>query len=299
MERYSHYSFKQYDNKLFTVTEHYAPGKTYSFGVVWSRERCAVLDTGLGLFGDMRKYIEGFTGFEKAIYAVCTSGDAQSVGAVGLFDEAFVNGADLGMAAESVTPEKRIAVLNCLTDGAAVQDGAKRLNIVDNSRTPLCDYRDPRFLRTPDAFDHFHLGGVHIEGEDLPGYTPGSIVLSVHGDDTVNAMFCGKSLSPRVNYLHRLDRAGLENYRDRLKALISNAERYAAFPVKKVSTVYFFSADSQGEAFFIDVPKKILAGVEDILRGRTAADMPAAYDGKDIRIHFAGSAQLLYDPALL
>ena len=102
-----------------------------------------------------------------------------------------------------------------------------------------------------------------------------------------------------MNYLHRLDRAGLENYRDRLKALISNAERYAAFPVKKVSTVYFFSADSQGEAFFIDVPKKILAGVEDILRGRTAADMPAAYDGKDIRIHFAGSAQLLYDPALL
>lgn len=299
MERYSHYSFKQYDNKLFTVTEHYGPGQSYSFGVVWSRERCAVVDTGLGLFGDVRKYIEGFTGFEKAIYAVCTSGSAQSVGAIGLFDEAFINGADLEMAKESLTAEKRLAVLKCLTDNELVRAEAQGKNIADNSRVGLYDYADPRFLRTPDAFDHFHLGGIHIGGEPLPGFTPGSIVASVHGDDTVNAMFCGKSLSPRVNYLQNLDRAGLENYRKNLQKLIASAESYTKFPVKKVSTMYFFSADSEGEAFFIDVPKKILAGVEEILCGKTTADMPATYDGKAIKIHFAGSAQILYNPSLL
>lgn len=81
-----YYSFRQYDNKVFAVTEHYGPGRSYTFGVVWSRERCAVIDTGLGLCGNVRKYIEGFTGFDKPIYAVCTSGSPYSVGALGLFD---------------------------------------------------------------------------------------------------------------------------------------------------------------------------------------------------------------------
>lgn len=298
MERYSHYNFKQYDNKVFAVTEHYAPQKSYTFGVIWSRERCAVIDPGLGVFGDVRKYIEGFTGFEKAIYAVCTSGMPQSVGAVGLFDEAFVHGADLELAKKNVAAEERIAALERLTDAPVTLAEASGENIVDNSKVGIYDFHDPRFLRTPGSFDHFHLGGIHLGGEPLPGYTPGSIVVSVHGDDTNNIMFCGRSLSQHTNYLHNLDRAGFENYRDSLKTLIDKAERYTTFPVKKVPTMYFISADSP-EAFFIDTPKRILAGVEEMLSGKTGSDMPTVYEGRNLKIHMAGSATILYDPALL
>ena len=298
MDKFSHYSFRQYDNKVFAVTEHYAPGKSYTFGVIWSRERCAVIDPGLGLFGDMRKYIEGFTGFEKAIFTVSTCGGPQAVGAAGLFDETFVTGEDLELARESMKPEARLAVLKKLTESPEVLAEASGENIVDNSRVDLYDFHDSRFLRSPGSFDHFHLGGIHLGGEPLPGYTTGSMVVSVHGDDTVNCMFCGKSVSPHTNYLQNLDRAGLEKYRECLKELIDKAIGYTKFPVKKVSTMYLFSADCDGQPFYIETLEKILKGVDEILAGKTAGDCPAVYEGKNVKMHYAGSAVILYDAAL-
>ena len=298
MGQYSHYSYRQYDNKVFVVTEHYAPSRTHSFGVIWSRERCVAIDPGLGLFGDVRKFVEGLTGFEKAIYAVSTSGKPQEVGGIGAFDEAFVNGPDYELAKASMAYEKRLETLKLLTNDARVLAEASEENAVDNSSIDLIEFHDPRVLRAPHSFDHFHLGGIHMGGELLPGYTPGSMVLSVHGDDTINCMFCGRSLTPNCNYLHHVDRAGFEAYRNGLETLLKHADEYSRFPLKRDSTVYFFSAESW-TPFFKDVPEKLLKGAEEILEGKTDGDIPATYEGKSLKLHLAGSATILYDPALL
>ena len=298
MERYQHFSFKQYDQKVFVVTEHYAPSRSHSFGVIWSRERCAVIDPGLGLFGDVRKYVEGLTGFEKAIFSVSTCGEAQCVGGVGVFDEAFINGPDHDMAKANMHVDARVEALGRITDNELLLAQAVGDNVIDNSRIELIEFHDPRVLRSPTSFDHFHLGGVHLGGEPLPGYTPGSMVISVHGNDVINCMFTGKSLSPHTNYLQNLDRAGFETYRENLRTLIDKTAEYTAFPEKRDSRMYFFSSDSP-EPFFKDVPEKLLAGVDELLAGKTDRDIPASYEGKRLKMHLAGSAVILYDPALL
>ena len=298
MERHRYFSFKQYDQKVFVVTEHYAPSRSHSFGVVWSRERCAVIDPGLGLFGDVRKFIEGLTGFEKAIFSVSTCGAAQCVGGAGVFDEAFINGPDYDLAKANMRAVARMEALRRITGDELLLAGAAGENVIDNGGIELIEFHDPRVLRSPESLDHFHLGGVHLCGEPLPGHTPGSIVISVHGNDVINCMFTGKSLSAHTNYLQDLDRAGFEAYRGSLKALIDKTAEYTAFPEKRDGRMYFFSADSP-EPFFKDVPERLLTGVDELLAGRTGGDIPAAYEGKRVRMHLAGSAVILYDPALL
>lgn len=196
-----------------------------------------------------------------------------------------------------MSPAARIAALRAQLGGDTPLITANDGRAVDNSAARLYDYRDPAFLRSSDSFDHFHLGGIHLGGEPLPGVTDGSMLVSVHGDDTNNIMFCGRSLSQHVNYLQRLDREGLDNYRACLKQLIDNAESYTRFPAKKVSTMHFISADSP-HAFYIDTPKAVLKGAEELLRGETGRDMPVKYCGRALKMHMAGAA-ILYDPAKL
>lgn len=301
MNALNFFSHKNYDVKVSVVTEHYGPSSSYSFGVVWSRERCCVIDPGLGLFGDIRKYVEAnITGYEKAIYTASTCGEPQAVGACGLFDEAFVNGPDLETAKANMQSGARLAALRRLTaDPALLALAESGRCAVDNSALDVMDFHDPKVLRSPESFDHFHLGGVHLEGVSVPGYTPGSVIFTVHGDDTINCAFCGRTISAGTNYLQNLDRAGFQLYHDSLTAAVENMKRGCEFPQKPDMSLYIFTADSPLPAR-LDLPENLIRASGEILAGDTAADMPASYEGRDgCRLHITGNAVILYDPALL
>lgn len=301
MSEINYFTHKNYDVKVAVVTEHYGPSSSHSFGVVWSRERCCVIDPGLGLSGNVRKYVEKYiTGYEKAIYTISTCGEPQAVGACGLFDEEFLNGPEMETALENMKPAARLAALRKLTgDPELLAQAESGCETVDNEGLDVYELHDPRVLRAPDSFDHFHLGGVHLEGIPVPGYTPGSMILTVHGDDTINCVFCGDTVRAGTNYLQNLDKEGFRVYHDSLVAAVDNMKRGCSFPQKPDMSLYVFTADSPNPAR-MDLFENLIRASEELMAGDTGRDMPAAFEGKPgYKLHLTGNATILYAPARL
>ena len=299
-EKFKFFSSKQYDTKVFVFSENYAPGKSRTIGLIYSRERMIAIDTGSGAVGDIRKYMEAvcaresFIGTPLAIMSVCTSGVPECVGGAGVFDEVFISEKDLEMAKECISAEHRLSVLKKQTGGNPVIMDYCQDMLVDNSGVNFMPYDHPDILRCPGDVDNFHLGGVHIEVIDIPGHTPGSIALSVKGNDTDHFIFTGESLCIDTTYLPRIGLNGLREYLEGLKKLIDQAD---------ADTKFFCSTSPM--PFDISVARNVALAVEEIIKGQTDGDLPAEmiFHGEkskdDLRLHFVNNNSVLYNASLL
>ncbi len=299
-EKFKFFSSKQYDTKVFIFSENYAPQKSRTIGLVYSRERMIAIDTGTGAVGDIRKYMEAvcaresFIGTPLAIMSVCTSGVPECVGGAGVFDEVFISEKDLEMAKECISESHRRSVLAKQTgDNPILKEYCDDM-FIDNSSVNFMAYDHPDILRCPGDVDNFHLGGVHIEVIDIPGHTPGSIALSVKGNDTDHFMFTGESLSIDTTYLPGVNREGLKEYLQGLNKIIEQSD---------ASTKFFCSTSPM--PFDIAVAKNIAQAVEEIIKGQTEGDIPAemTFHGKkskdDFRLHYVNNNSVLYNASLV
>lgn len=184
MEYISVFSHKSIGVGNYLVTETYAPDYSTNVGVIVGGERILVVDTGLGLGGNLRKYIESFAGTKLPIFCMCTHGDADCVGGVGLFDEAYLNGADAKQEG-SFEKEARFKKLDSITKDENTR-AFGRLMATDNSQVPLKPMRQR---------DHHHLGGVHVEVFEIPGVTPGSCVVRITREGVARTSFVGDALN--------------------------------------------------------------------------------------------------------
>ncbi|MBQ6322931.1 MAG: hypothetical protein IJI24_08665 [Lachnospiraceae bacterium] len=299
-EKFKFFSHKQYDTKVFVFSENYAPQKSRTIGLVYSRERMIAIDTGTGAVGDIRKYMEAVCARENmigtplAIMSVCTSGVPECVGGAGVFDEAFISEKDLEMARECISEQHRKSVLAKQSASNPVIAEYCEDMLIDNSGVNFMPYDHPDILRCPGDVDNFHLGGVHIEVIDIPGSTPGSIALSVKGNDTDHFMFTGESLSIDTTYLPRVDRSGLKTYLEGLNKVIEQAD---------ADTTFFCSTSPM--PFDISVAKNIAQAAQEILNGQTEGDLPAemSFHGQkspdDFRLHYVNNNSLLYNASLI
>lgn len=184
MEYISVFSHKSIGVGNFLVTETYSPAYSANVGVIVGGERILVVDAGLGLGGNLRKYIEGFAGTRLPIFCMCTHGDADCVGGVGLFDEAYLNAADAKQEG-SFEKNARLAKLDSITEDENTR-AFGRLMAADNSGVCLKPMRQR---------DHHHLGGVHVEVFELPGVTPGSCVIRITREGVARTSFVGDALN--------------------------------------------------------------------------------------------------------
>lgn len=300
MDKFHFFSSRQYETKVFVISENYAPDKSRTIGVIYSRERAIAIDTGTGAVGDIRKYIEAvlsaecFVGTPLAIMSICTSGVPENIGGTGVFDEAFIDAKDLEMAKANLSEAHRKSVLAKWSDGNPVIADYCKDMLIDESSVNFVPWDDPDILRCPGDPDNFHLGGVHIEVVPIPGATPGSIALVVMGRGVRRYIFMGESLDINTTYLPRCDKDGLRNYLQGLKNVLAKATE---------DTIFFGARSAQ--PFDIHVAQNVEQAVQEIIDGNTEGDIPAemTFHGvkskDDFRLHYVNNNSVLYNATLV
>lgn len=281
------FSVRQILKDTYIVTENYLPGHRCVCGVIVGAERVLVIDAGLGMGGDLRRFIESFVGTGKPIFLICTHGHTDCIGGAALFDEAYLKHEDLPMVADSLNQDFVLMQMNGWTNHIPELEAQAKLMAQDLSKVQFKDLHEG---------DHFHLGGVHVGIMCIPGHTKGSIAVRVTREGVQTMTFVGDAFSAEMNHLTNMNQQDMLNYRDRLQEFIGKL--YHDEPI--------FSAH-------MPVPVGIQTGLdiakacEEVALGiGTAQDAPFDFGwgkkgGKapDLRVHFVNNNYIVYNKDLM
>ena len=87
---FTHYEYPGKGGKIYIVVEHYSSGKQKTIGVVTGLESVCVINAGMGMSGDLRKYVEDMLGTDKTVECVALTGRPEDTGSLALFDKAYL-----------------------------------------------------------------------------------------------------------------------------------------------------------------------------------------------------------------
>jgi glyoxylase-like metal-dependent hydrolase (beta-lactamase superfamily II) len=272
------YSHEKVADRVYVVTENYSKEERITMGVFVGGERVLVIDSGLGICGDLRKYIESFVGTEKPMLCMCTDGHTDRVGGAMLFDEAYLNHLDYEKFKSSAFDmSHRLKAVDQFTHHKKeIVDYCDEVK-VDNSHSSFLDIKDG---------DMFHLGGMRIEVIGLPGHSAGTLAYMSRKDKTI---FVGDALDTETSLLD-LDREGLIAYRDTLNRFVSMLEE----------DINIYSGHSTIPKT-IKIAQNIAQACEEITTGQVAGDLPVKTPlaDRDTRMHFVNNTCVIYNHDLL
>lgn len=280
----THRNFLGYEKRserLYIVTESYSQVHRLTIGVIVGDDRILVIDSGLGMTGDLRSFIESFAGAGKEIICMCTSGQAEHIGSACQFDRVYMNPADQELLPLSCNTEYRLALLDAY--------GLHNHEIQEYGYQHCIRGNDFCYEPVLDGME-IDLGGVRVWPIAIPGVTAGQIAYYI---PEVKACFTGDAVNMDV-HLETLDRKGLMSYRDRL---LTVKEKLPAD-----CCVYSTHTNRPHPMRIFDT---VAAACEDVLEGKTAGDPPQEsmfvfqYGNRNIRLHYHGSTCIVYDRSTL
>lgn len=280
MERLNFFSHEKISENLYIVTEGYSMVHRFTIGVIVGRNKILIIDSGMGLGGDIREYIESFVGKEKPMICVCTHCHADHVGGAGFFSEVYCSRLDVEdekIHAYTFDFSQRLAD----AEEFALGNPEVMEAISQYAKEPA----DCNFLDVKDG-DVFRLGGIEIEAISIPGHTPGSMVYWNRADGYA---FTGDSINTDV-HLETLDREGLLRYRDAVKQFL-----------KKVGPEVTIYPAHLPLPMTAQVAENLVRSCDELLNGKNTDDPPAESlfpdrkNRKNIRIHYVHNAGVAYD----
>jgi len=275
------YSHERISERVYVVTEGYSMVHRFTIGVVIGDERVLVIDSGLGMDGDLRTYIERFTGTDKPIVCACTHGAIDHAGAACLFDEAYLNNRDFHMLPSAFDRDRRLRDLGAfsLFNNEVVEYG--RTHMVDNSKSVFINI---------DEGDTFDLGGIQVKPIRTSGHSRGHLAYYIPEERIV---FCGDGINMDT-HIKKLDRTGLFAYRDMLERLLSITGDGA-----------IFYAGHLNRPQRAQVVRNLMVACQEVADGQIENDPPAETiflektGNRAIRMHYHGNCGIVYDSSLL
>ncbi len=210
--------------------------------LVVGNEKACVIDTMNG-WNDLNAAVRRIT--DKPVTVINTHGHPDHIFGNMYFDNAFLHPADLELARMFAEEPEFVRILE-----------EKHLTMPPFSET-----------REGDVFD---LGGRHLEVYDLPGHTPGGIVLLLRED---RILFTGDS----VNHHLWMQLDGCAP----LDVFVKNLDRIM-FLEQKAGRILHGHADNFDD---ISLMRCLRNGAEELLRGGTENDTPYRYFGGVVRQH--------------
>ncbi len=275
-------SHEQFSDRLFILTEGYSMVHRFTIGCVIGDEKVMVIDSGLGMHGELRRYIEGLVGTDKPIICVCTHGHLDHVGSACLFDEAYCSLKDFGPGKmDPFDPIRRYCdVVDFSLESNLVSNYCKEHMIKDNR----VEFRD---IKDGDIFD---LGGVKIEAIAVPGHSEGSMAFYNREE---NYCFTGDAINTDV-HLKRLTTEGFRAYKKVMENFISRVDPgVTLYPAHLPMPMT------------IDVAKNLVKVCDDLIAGDVDHDPPAEgifhsrKNDRNIRGHYVNNTCIVYNRSLL
>lgn len=183
-----HYILTRRGERVYTVTERYVPEEEgSSMGLVVGDDRALLMDTGMGVTGNIRKFVEQFT--QKPVICALTHPHPDHAGAAALFETVYLNEEDNSMLSWAVTKEKRLAPMRHLFGILPTLEEEIAAEMVDSSKLKTIPMPDNTI---------FELGGITVTAISLKGHTAGSSVFYCRKE---NVLFTGDSVEPVTMYI--------------------------------------------------------------------------------------------------
>lgn len=275
-------SHEQFSERLFILTEGYSMVHRFTIGVVVGDEKVLVIDSGLGMHDQLRRYIENLVGSDKPMICACTHGHLDHVGSACLFDEAYCSLKDFAPGKnDPFDPIRRYCdVVDFSLESNLVSDYCKKHMIRDN-RVAFKDIQDG---------DIFDLGGVQIEAIAVPGHSDGSMAFYNREE---NYCFTGDAINTDT-HLKRLDTEGFRAYKRTIENFVSR--------VDPAVTIYPAHLPLP---MTIEVAKNLIAICDDLIAGNVDADPPAEgifhsrKNDRNIRGHYINNTCIVYNRRLI
>ena len=302
---FTHQTIPDKKNKIHIVVEHYSAEHQKIIGVITGVESVCVINAGLGMTGDIRKYVEDILGTDKTIECVSLTGQPSDTGALAPYDVAYISDGEKKVYDEVGTNDDlrraQFAQL-ALGNKETIAYGEKLfLSNKGISFKPAGDgISQGKQEVGPHMFDKqgdgymFHLGGTVVELASLPAQSDDQLVAL---GATCCIHFMGKALEP-VTRLESRDRAGLEKYAECLQRVYDYTTKPSAFSEGMGFTAPVYYGDSSVVPMTAEGAGAILYAVREVLDGKTDYDIPADTEG-NLRVHFNGNYGIVYDPAKL
>ncbi len=279
------YSHEKVGERVYVVTENYSMVHRFTIGVVIGDEKVVVIDSGMGMDGDLRTYIESFAGTDKPMICVCSHGAIDHCGAAILFDEAYLNSRDYGMLPSesngAFNKERRLSDLNSfsLFNKEVVEYG--RIHAIDNCATVFKDI---------DEGDEIDIGGIKIYPIRTPGHSVGHLAYWIPDEKIV---FSGDAVNVDT-HIKKLGKEGLLEYSQMLDRFLDtvgeDAKNFAGHLNRPHSS---------------RVTRSLSAACREVAQGETENDPPGETiflekaGNTSMRMHYHGNCCIIYNSSLL
>ncbi|WP_402468412.1 MBL fold metallo-hydrolase [Isoptericola aurantiacus] len=304
------FSHEKKSERHYIFTEGYSHEFRFTIGVVVGDDKIFVVDSGMGMTGDLRTYIESVLGTGKPIVCGVSHGSIDHAGSAMLFDERYCNIRDEWMLlTQAFKVEKR------LNDIAGF--GLGNPEMIEYGRKHMLDSEGTQFRWIEDG-DVFDLGGVQLEVIALPGHSAGSVA---YYDREADICFTGDGINHPAIQIHNLDLYyNTPEHRKLMPAFmelptdgteLTMGECYAKYAdvvrrfVDKVGSDVTLYSGHNNLAQTIRTAHNIIEACEEVAAYRIENDMPAdsifEYQKntpqKYHRVHWAGNTGIVYDAA--
>jgi hydroxyacylglutathione hydrolase len=306
MKKINIFSHQQKSDRYYVFTEGYSCLHRFTIGVIIGAEKVLVIDSGMGLTGELRQYIESVIGTSKPMICTCTHGAIDHAGAACLFDERYCNFRDTFMYARIFNNEIRLKDLDAF--------GLFNPEIIAYCKEHLHDNQTE--FKNVDEGHVFDLGGLKVEVVAMPGHTPGSLVYYCRDE---KVCFTGDAINIDEQ-MPNIDRFYNEpEHRANLTRILGTAmdspvltlrECYSKYSQLVKRMISIIGEDMTLYSGHLSAPltiqsaRDVGAACEEIGQGLTELDPPGesifAYQStattqRDLRIHFCGNVDVMYD----
>jgi glyoxylase-like metal-dependent hydrolase (beta-lactamase superfamily II) len=304
------FSHTQLSDRHYIFTEGYSHEFRFTIGVIVGTEKVLVIDAGMGMTRDLRRYIESVVGSDLPIICSVTHGSIDHAGSAMLFDERYCCRRDEWMLlTQAFKTEKRMNDI--------VGFGLGSPEMIEYGREHMLDSEGTQFQWIDDGY-LFDLGGVRIEVIAIPGHSNGSVA---YFDREGGYCFTGDGINSPAIQVHNLDLYyNTPEHRMALPPFLGITADTPVLPYGECFAVYanvirrlidIVGPDVTLYSGHNPLPQTIrtaqhvVAACEEIAAGKIVNDPPAdsLFDyqkntpQKYHRVHYFGNIGIVYDAA--
>ena len=209
------YSVEKKLENFYLILENYAPDFCLSMGLIIGEKKAALIDSGMGMYGEeLKDIVADLT--DKPVINILTHGHPDHIAGSVLFQEVFMNERD-----DSQIPrlkkEKRMGDTEVFS-----RNNDEIMRIAEERCLDCSGFQ----YKNTDAGDIFDLGNVKLEIMALPGHSQGSIAILNKEDGYV---MVGDAFSNRVPASSVTDPNQFKVMADRISLFIEETENMTMY----------------------------------------------------------------------